>query len=383
MKDWNALGDEAFRREIRAFYEANYPQAYRFLPRRLRWTECRDWYLLLSREGLIAPNWPREEGGMGLSPARQIIMLEEIERHGIGRMPDQGITQVGPTIMRFGTEAQKKKYLAPILAGEHVWCQGYSEPNSGSDLASLATTAVPDGDHYVINGSKIWTSMATDATHMYVLVRTDRGAKKQEGISFMLLDMKTPGIELRPIRNIAGHEEFCQVFFDNVRTPKDALVGELNKGWTIAKALLAFERLTIGSPRRPRYAMTRLETVARARGLMDDAAFADRYAQLKLDLADLGSLYGRYADKVRRGEALGPDVSILKIFAMETYQRLSELLIESADEQGVLDGEVDYGGQAVDVMSPFYMSRPGTIYGGSNEIQRNIVAKDVLRLPQR
>ncbi len=381
---WNAISDEAFRKEVRSFFESAYPQALRFLPRRLRWSECKPWYLTLARKGWIAPAWPKEYGGMALSPSKQIIMAEETERAGIGRMPDQGITQVGPTIMRYGTEAQKQKYLQPILDGEHVWCQGYSEPNSGSDLASLQTTAVRDGDEYVINGSKIWTSMSMDATHMYILVRTDREApKKQEGISFMLLDMQTPGITLRPIRNIAGHEEFAQVFFDSVRTPLDSLVGELNKGWTIAKALLGFERLGIGSPRRPRYAFTRLEKVARSRGLLDDPAFADRFAQLRLDLADLNSLYGRYVDQVRRGETLGPDVSILKIWSMELYQRISELLVEAAEEQGAFEGDVDFDDDIVDVLSPFYMSRPGTIYGGSNEIQRNIVAKDVLRLPAK
>jgi alkylation response protein AidB-like acyl-CoA dehydrogenase len=314
---------------------------------------------------------------------KQIIMLEEQERSGIGRMPDQGITQVGPTIMRFGTPAQRTRYLPPIIAGDHIWCQGYSEPNAGSDLASLQTTAVRDGDEYVINGSKIWTSMSMDATHMYVLVRTDRHAERpQAGISFMLLDMASPGITIRPIRNIAGHEEFSQVFFDDVRTPAEALVGELNRGWTIAKALLGFERLGIGSPRRPRYALTRLEKVARSRGLLDEPVFADRFAQLRLDLADLGSLYGRYVDAVRRGEELGPDVSILKIWAMELNQRLSELLLEAADEHAAVAGPIDFDRETVDVLAPFYMSRPGTIYGGSNEIQRNIVAKRVLRLPQ-
>ena len=384
MTDWNASSDEAFRKEVREFFAANYPHELRFLPRRLRWTECKAWYLTLSRKGWIAPGWPKEHGGMGLTPAKQLIMLEETERLGIGRMPDQGITQVGQTIMRYGTEAQKKKYLPPIIAGEHVWCQGYSEPNSGSDLASLRTTAVRDGDDWVINGSKIWTSMSMDATHMYVLVRTDpNAAKKQEGISFMLLDMTTPGITLRPIRNIAGHEEFAQVFFDNVRTGADSLVGELNKGWTIAKTLLGFERLGIGSPRRPRYAFARLEKVARSQGLLEDPAFADRYAQLRLDLADLAALYGRYVDQVRRGEALGPDVSILKIWSMELYQRTSELLLEAADEKAALEGLVDFDDELIDVLAPFYMARPGTIYGGSNEIQRNIVAKDVLRMPQR
>ncbi|HTE16657.1 MAG TPA: acyl-CoA dehydrogenase family protein, partial [Burkholderiales bacterium] len=329
----------------------------------------------------LAPNWPVEHGGMGLDPAKLIIYWEETERAGIGRMPDQGVTMVGPTLIRFGNDAQRAKYLPKILSGDNVWCQGYSEPNAGSDLASLRTEAVLEGDHYVINGSKIWTSMAHNATNIYVLVRTDKSAKQQRGISFLLLDMKTPGITLRTIRNIAGHEEFCQVFFDNVRTHKDNLVGKLNEGWTIAKGLLTFERLNIGSPRRPLQAFEQLDPLARARGLFNDAGFVDRYTALKMDLNDLGSLYQRYVDKVRRGEALGPDISMLKVFAMDTYQKLAELLLEAGAEYGAFADEIKLGDEKIDLMTPFYTSRPGTIYGGSNEIQRNILSKYVLQLP--
>ena len=382
MTDWNASSDEEFRAEARRFFENEFPAEFKFLPRRMRWSECRDWYLKLSQKGWIAPNWPPEYGGMGLSPSKLLIYFEETERTGVGRMPDQGITMVGPTLIRFGNDAQRKRYLPQIIAGDATWCQGYSEPNAGSDLASLRTEAVLDGNDYVINGSKIWTSMAHDATNIYVLARTDKQAKKkQEGISFFLVDMKTPGITLRTIRNIAGHEEFCQVFFDNVRTPMENLVGELHKGWTIAKGLLGFERLNIGSPRRPLQALEKLEALAQARGLLDDPAFVERFTQLKLDLADLNSLYGRYVDKARRGEAMGPDVSMLKVWSMDTYQRLSELLMDAAGEYGAVEGEVDFGAVAIDVLSPFYNSRPGTIYGGSNEIQRNILAKYVLNLP--
>ena len=382
MTDWNAMSDEAFRAEARAFFENEFPGEFKFLPRRMRWSECRSWYLKLSKKGWVAPNWPSEHGGMGLSPSKLLIYFEETERAGVGRMPDQGITMVGPTLIRFGNDAQRKHYLPKILAGDATWCQGYSEPNAGSDLASLRTEAVLDGNDYVINGSKIWTSMAHDATNIYVLARTDKQAKKiQEGISFLLVDMKTPGITLRTIRNIAGHEEFCQVFFDNVRTPKENLVGELHKGWTIAKGLLGFERLNIGSPRRPLQALEKLEMLAQARGLLADPAFAERFTQLKLDLADLGSLYGRYVDKARRGEAMGPDVSMLKVWSMDTYQRLSELLMDAAGEYGAVEGEIAFGDASIDVLSPFYNSRPGTIYGGSNEIQRNILAKYVLNLP--
>lgn len=378
---FNEMSDDVFRMELRAFFEKEYPDHLRFLPRRMTWAESKEWWIKLSKKGWLAPNWPREHGGMGLEPGKLIIYWEETERAGIGRMPDQGLTMVGPTLIRFGNEAQRAKYLPKILSGENVWCQGYSEPNAGSDLASLRTEAVLDGDHYVINGSKIWTSMAHHATNIYVLVRTDKTVKQQKGISFLLVDMKTPGITLRPIRNIGGHEEFCQVFFDNVRTHKDNLVGKLNEGWTIAKGLLTFERLSIGSPRRPLQALEQLEALARAQKLFDDPGFVDRYTMLKMDLNDLGSLYHRYVEKVRRGEALGPDISMLKVFAMDTYQKLSELLLEAGAEYGAFADEVAIGDEHIDLISPFYNSRPGTIYGGSNEIQRNILSKYVLQLP--
>ena len=379
--DCNAMSDEAFRVEAREFFEKDYPEHLRFMPRRLTWDESKDWWVKLWKKGWLAPNWPVEHGGMGLDPGKLIIYWEETERAGIGRMPDQGITMVGPTLIRFGNDAQRAKYLPKILSGDNVWCQGYSEPNAGSDLASLRTEAVLDGDHYVINGSKIWTSMAHHATNIYVLVRTDKTVKQQRGISFLLVDMKTPGITLRPIRNIAGGEEFCQVFFDNVRTHRDNLVGKINEGWTIAKGLLTFERLNIGSPRRPLQAFEQLDPLARAQGLFNDQGFVDRYTQLKMDLNDLGSLYQRYVEKARRGEALGPDISMLKVFAMDTYQKLAELLLEAGAEYGAYADEITLGDSKIDLMTPFYTSRPGTIYGGSNEIQRNILSKYVLQLP--
>ena len=379
--DRDTLADDAFRMQVREWLQANCPAHVRFPAGRMHWHECRDWWDILYRKGWIAPAWPRELGGMGLSPIRQIVMVEELERHGCGRMPDQGITQVGPIIIRYGTPAQKAWYLPRTLSGEAIWCQGYSEPNAGSDLASLQTSAVEDGDDYVLNGSKIWTTLAMDATHMYVLARTDRSVKKQEGISFLLLDMKAPGITVRPIRNIAGDDEFCQVFFDDVRTPKSNLVGALNQGWTIAKSLLGFERLGIGSPRRPQLAFARLEKLARARGLFSDPVFMDRFTALRLDIADLSAAYEVFVEQVRRGEPLGADVSLLKIWATETMQRSSELMLEAGDEYGALGGDRDVEGVRLNVLAPFYSSRPGTIYGGSNEIQRNILAKAVLRLP--
>jgi hypothetical protein len=379
--DYNALSDDAFRAQVRAFVTSRYPEELRFLPRRVRMSEIRDWWHTLYEKGWIAPNWPQGMGGMGLDAGKMVIFLEELERHGVARAADQGITQVGPIIMKYGTAAQKDYYLPRTLSGEIIWCQGYSEPNAGSDLANLQTSAVIDGDHFVVNGQKIWTTLAHDATHIYLLVRTDKQVKKQQGISFLLVDLATPGITVRPIRNIAGHEEFCQVFFDDVRVPRDTLVGQLNEGWTIAKALLGFERLNIGSPRRPQYALMRLEMLARAKGLLDDAGFVDRYVAIKLDLEDLAALYGRYVEQVKRGEPLGPDVSSLKIWAMEAWQRLTELLVETGAEDGVIEGAHDFAGAEIDFLAPFYYARPATIYGGSSEIQRNIVSKYVLQLP--
>jgi alkylation response protein AidB-like acyl-CoA dehydrogenase len=379
--DYNAMRDDDFRAMVREFVETEYPTEMRFLSRRIRMDEARPWWNKLTEKGWIAPNWPRELGGMALDPGKMVIYLEEMERHGVMRAADQGITQVGPILMKYGTEAQKEYFLERTRVGDIIWAQGYSEPNAGSDLANLQTSAVPEGEEFVINGMKIWTSFAQESTHIYLLVRTDREAKKQKGISFLLVESDAPGITIRPIRNIAGHEEFCQVFFDNVRVPKDRLVGKLNEGWTVAKALLGHERLNIGSPRRPQYALMRLEMLARAKGLMDDAGFVDRFVAIKLDLEDLASLYGRYVDQVKRGEPLGHDVSSLKIWAMEVWQQLTDLLVETGEEDGVIEGAHDVAGVELDFLAPFYYARPGTIYGGSSEIQRNILSKYVLELP--
>ena len=383
LPDFNSLSDEAFRNEARAFFVKHYPQHLRYILRRARWREMREWYLTLSRHGWIAPNWPREHGGMGLDAGKLMILFEEQERYGVARTPDHGIVQVGPILMKYGSSAQQQYFLPRILSGEHLWAQGYSEPNAGSDLASLATSAVPDGTDFIVNGQKLWTTLAHDATHIYLLARTDKQAKKQEGISFLLADAKAPGITIRPIRNLAGHDEFCEVFFENVRVPQANLVGGLNRGWTVAKALLSFERVNIGSPRRPQYALMRLEQLARAKGLFDDPGFVDKFTTLRLDMADLASLYARYVGIVKRGEELGPDVSMLKIWAMETWQRITDLLLETAQEYGGMPGERDIDGVEVDALTAFYYARPGTIYGGSSEIQRNILAKYVLRLPSQ
>jgi len=381
MTDYNAMGDEEFRLMVRDYFENNYPAEKRYPPRRLHWDEIGDWYLTLSKKGWVAPVWPVEYGGMGLSPGKFIIFIEEQERWGVARAPDMGVTMVGPLIIQHGTDEQREYYLPKIISGEFIWCQGYSEPNAGSDLANMRTEAVPDGDDLIVNGQKTWTTLAQDANHMYMLVRTDKTGKKQEGISFLLVDFKTPGITVRPIRNLAGHDEFCEVFFDDVRVPKKNIVGEMNKGWFIAKALLGHERLFLGSPKQAQYALQRLDELGRHLGLFEDQGFADKFTRLQLDVLDLESIYARYANRVRRGEKLGPDVSMLKIWATGTYSRLSEMIVETAGSAGAMSGTFEIDGRDFDILSPFYNARPATIYGGSNEIQRNILAKAVLNLP--
>ena len=342
--------------------------------------------MTLSRQGWLAPAWPKKFGGMGLPPAKLLAYVEEQERHGVARAPDMGIVMIGPLLIQRGSAAQQAQFLPKILSGEHIWCQGYSEPGAGSDLAALRTEAIIDGDEFVVSGHKIWTTLAQDATHMFTLVRTDKTGKKQAGISFLLIDLRTPGVTIRPIRDIGGVEDFCEVFLDQVRVPCANLVGEINQGWGIAKALLGFERIFLGSPKQSQYALAQLTSLAAARGLFDSPAFVARYAELQLDVADLSAAYTYFADIVKRGEALPPSVSLLKIWSSETYQKICLMLVESADDHGGSNTEGDFadgdsGGLQLDVLAMLFNSTPSTIYGGSSEIQRDIIAKNVLRLP--
>src|SRR5579875_1102654 len=334
--DLDTLPDEDFRDLLREWLAAHYPPELRNPPHRLHWHECKAWYMTLSEQGWLAPGWPREWGGMGLSPGKQLIYIEEFERHGCARLPDHGIVMVGPLLIRYGTEAQKRFFLPRILSGEHIWCQGYSEPNAGSDLASLTTSAVLDGDEWVVNGQKIWTTLAQDANWIFLLARTDKQAKKQQGISFLLVPMDAPGVSARPIVNLELHDEFCETFFENVRVPKENLVGAVNQGWTMAKALLGFERIFLGSPRQSTNALARLRELAERLGAWDDPAFQDGYTRLRLDLADHRDLYESFAAKLRRGEQLGADVSMLKVHQSELFQRITEVMLDIAGEYGSL-----------------------------------------------
>jgi alkylation response protein AidB-like acyl-CoA dehydrogenase len=378
--DLDALDDETFRLTVRRWVEENYPAELRNPPKRLHWRENKVWYHILARQGWLCPGWPREYGGMGLSAGKQLIMLEEFERWGVARTNDHGIIMVGPLLIQYGTEAQRQEFLPKILSGEHVWCQGYSEPNAGSDLASLRTSAVSDGEDWIVNGQKIWTTLASDANWIFLLVRTDPAAKKQEGISFLLVPMDSPGITVRPIINLDLHDEFCEVFFDNVRVPKRRTVGEVNKGWTMAKNLLGFERIYLGSPKLSGYALTRLRLLAERMGVWDDPAFRDRYTRLRMEIADLKALHATYVDIVRRGEPLGPDVSMLKVIQTELFQKITDAMMEIAGENAGLLEPME-GNRELHPSGLFIQARPSTIYGGSNEIQRNILAKNVLGLP--
>ena len=394
--DWDAMPEVEFRQMLRAFYRTHYPEHLRHRTGRLHWHEIGDWYRTLARQKWIAPAWPKQYGGMALSPEKMIAYIEEQERYGVGRPPDQGLVMLGPILIRYGTPEQQQTYLPAILSGEHVWAQGYSEPNAGSDLASLRCEAVLEGDYFTVNGQKTWSTLAQDATHMFMLVRTDKNVKKQAGISFLMVDLKSPGITVRPIRTIAGDEEYCEIFFDDVKVPKQNLVGELNQGWTISKALLGFERLFSGNPKHAQNTLAMIDKVMGANGLDRDPAFMRDYARLHMDIADLSAAYAAFSDIVRRNEPLPANVSLLKIWATETHEKASLLLLDAAGEQAgtsgaaIFDSSEDIpGAQASEraavtvdgLQMPLYNAAAAKIFSGTNEIQRNILAKVVLALP--
>ncbi|MGK2915327.1 MAG: acyl-CoA dehydrogenase family protein [Porticoccaceae bacterium] len=376
------MDDHEFRLQVRDWLEANYPAALRFPSRRLGYRQAMAWHQQLNAQGWAAPGWPRQYGGMGLSAYQQVIFAEELDRVGAFIIPNFGITMLGPLLLRYGTEAQRAHFLPKILSGEHLWCQGYSEPGAGSDLASLRTAAEMDGDDYVINGQKIWTTMAQEANQIFLLVRTDKAAKKQEGISFLLVSMDSPGITVREIDNIGGYSEFAEVFFDNVRVPRTAMVGKVNQGWTMAKALLGAERILLGSPKMAKFPLQRLAAMAREFGLFSDPVFKERFTRLTMDVEDHVATYVRFLEVLRRGQDVGPEVSILKLFITRVFQDVADLILQTAGEHGASDGVLPLAdGTTFKPVNPYYLARPSTIYGGSSEVQRNILAKAVLKLP--
>ena len=371
-EDLNALSDEAFRLRFREWLERHCPADVRRPAHRLRGTRARAWFRLLYEHGWRAPAWPARHGGMGLSILKLVIYEEELDRAQVSRTIDMGESHLGPTLIKLGTEEQRRHYLPRILNCEDWWCQGYSEPNAGSDLASLKTRAEADGDHFVINGQKIWSSFAADATHVFLLVRTSNEAVKQKGITFILADMSTPGITVKPIANLAGDDDFCEVFYDNVRVPAKNVVGEVGDGWAVSRSLLGMERLFIGSPRNSRIAMQALKSMGEVLGISGQPAFAEVWAELSLELHALTCLYRDTARAICEGRDPENELSMLKIVATEHFQRTTEAMLELAGEYGPI-GKIPLGNDSIDVSHLYMLARPATIYGGSSEIQRNIL----------
>lgn len=380
MVDYNSMPEAEFRAMVRKYVESIFPADLLHVARRVGPLEVAEYNKKMSEKGWIAPAWPIEYGGMGLDIPHQIAFAEELSAIGVPRLHEMGLVMLGPLLMGFGTEEQKKHYLPKIISTEHVWCQGYSEPNAGSDLASLRLSAVREDEHWVLNGQKIWTTMAHQSNMMFMLARTDPAPRiRQEGISFFLIDLSTPGITVRPIRTLSDELEFCEVFFDNVRVPADSLVGELHKGWTIAKALLGHERLFVGSPRYVKGAIDRLDQLA-AQGEEELPAFSDeRYTKLRLDYEDFLALYADYSNFVKNGGELGAEASILKLLSSETYQAVTQEILALTGEHGVV---ADNGNaEQAEGATMFFQSRPSTIAGGTSQVQRSIIAKAVLNLP--
>ena len=389
--------DLAFRDEVRSFIADNYPPALRGKQDEgdeLAKEDFLAWHKVLAKKGWVAPAWPAEYGGTGWSSTQRYIWSEETARADCIRLMPFGLAMVGPVIYTFGTPEQKAKFLPRILSGEDWWCQGYSEPGAGSDLASLRTKAERDGDDYIVNGQKTWTTMAQHADWGFFLVRTDNDVKMQEGISFLLIDMKSPGIEVRPIITLGGEHEVNEVFLDNVSVPVANRVYEENKGWTCAKFLLAHERVGIAGVASSKRGVERIKVIAATemdgdRSLLANPFFKRKVAELEIDLAALEYTELRTLAGMAAGNNPGPESSVLKIKGSEIQQRLTDLTLEMAGHYGAPyfrgfgegDNEHPIGQEWANRAAPTYFNaRKTTIYGGSNEIQRNVIAKMVLGL---
>ena len=386
--------DEVFRQEVREFIANNYPERVRGRSRR-EFDSREDfmaWHKTLYQKGWVAPLWPVEYGGTGWNVTQRFIFNEENARADTPSLLPFGLSMVGPVIFSFGNDEQKKKYLPRILSGEDWWCQGYSEPGAGSDLANLKTRAVREGDHYIVNGQKTWTTLAQYADWIFCLVRTDPDVKPQEGISFLLIDMKTPGITVKPIITMDGSHEVNEVFFDNVKVPVENRIGEENKGWTYAKFLLVNERSGIAGVARSKMAIEELKRFAETATvdgtpLIETDEFARKVADLEIDLTALEYTELRTLAQEAKGKHAGPESSILKIKGTEVQQRITELTVEAIGYYGYPhdlhfgDNEYPVGPDfSVGAANHYFNMRKTSIYGGSNEIQRNIIAKAVLGL---
>jgi acyl-CoA dehydrogenase len=393
-----STADEAFRGEVRSFLNENLSEELREAGRKKTsiWQENNSamaWQKLLFDKGWAAPEWPAEYGGTDWSLTQRYIFSQECARAETPGISPMGLKMCGPMLIGYGTEEQKNYYLPRILSGEHIWCQGYSEPGAGSDLASLKTFAGSDGDDYIVNGTKIWTSFAQHSNMMFALVRTSTEGKVQQGISFLLIDMATPGIKIEPIINLEGSHELNQVFFDDVRVPKANRVGKENDGWSVAKYLLEFERFSISSIelRRLINRTRRLanETVTTGNSLSSDPAFLKKLAQLEINALAMETSEQRVLANLSAGNRPGSVSSVLNAISAETLQKADELAIEVAAYYGLpyqpvaleVGGPSPIGSAITLPLMPSYMNnRMRTIAGGSAEVQRNIVAKAILEL---
>ena len=389
--------DEAFRLEVRKFIEENYTAEMRAKQARSKHGYIDKeshvkWQKALAKKGWLAPNWPTEYGGPGFTHSQKYIFDVEMGRAGVPHTVPFGPTMVAPVIMKFGTPEQKKRFLPDILETNVLWCQGYSEPGAGSDLASLQTKAENKGDHYLVNGSKIWTSVAQWADWIFCLVRTSKEGKPQEGISFLLIDMKTPGVKVEPLILLDGtpapHQEVNQVFFTDVKVPIENRIGEENKGWTYAKYLLEFER---GNPYSAGLyrSLNKVKKIARDHTVADEDWFRARIFDLESQITAMEFTELRIFSALSTGGNVGPESSLLKCRGTELQQAVSQLAVEVVGHYTVpfvKDGMVDTNEPSIGpdyamTIAPYYFSlRKASIYAGSNEVQRNIMAKAVLGL---
>ena len=391
--------ENAFRDEVRAFFRDHLPASVRKRTqenRELDKPEYVAWQKTLHAKGWATPFWPEAYGGRGWTPVQNYIFLEEMEQAGAPPPLPFGVNMLGPVLIAFGSEAQKKRFLPGIASLDDWWCQGFSEPGAGSDLASLKTTAKRDGDFYIVNGQKTWTTLAQHADWIFCLVRTDGAVKKQEGISFLLVDMKSPGVTVRPIVTIDGGREVNEVFLDNVKVPAENLVGQENKGWDYAKFLLGNERVGIARVGVSKSKLKRIKELAakvesRGRPLIEDQKFREKIAAVEIELKALEISQMRVvANQRRNGNKPDPASSILKIKGSQIQQATTELLLEIVGPYALPDmrrddlpppghNQPEPGPDWAAPLAPMYFNyRKVSIYGGSNEIQRNIIAKAIL-----
>jgi len=368
--------ESAFRSEVRGWLEANLPNELRHLTFRPQPADIMPWYKSLSRRGWIAPHWPVSAGGMGASAVEQVILMEELARAGAPDLPSQGLNHIGPMLIKAGSMEQKATHLPRILSGDVIWCQGYSEPDAGSDLASLATRARIDGNELVINGHKIWTTWGHHAHWMFALVRT--GGPRRQGITFVLIDMASPGITRRPILTIAGDDEFCEVFFDEVRVPLANVVGDIDGGWKVATSLLDDERMHLGSPLAANRALARLKRLVGRLRVEDRIRWEARVVDAEMAVEAVTAAWLDVSERFEAGVGVENESSYLKILATEAVQSILDSALEVAGADAALCQPVHEKGQRIDVNEMFLQSRRLTIYGGSNEIQRSILATRVL-----